>query len=49
MKVKNKWNNKLYEVILDKGKSIVLKRCDGSIFEIAKSEFSKTYYKEADE
>ena len=49
MKVKNKWNGQIYEIVLDKGKSIVLKRYDGSIFEIAKSEFSKAYYKEADE
>lgn len=48
MKVKNKWNRQIYEIVLDKGKSIVLKRCDGSIFEIAKSEFSKIYHKEED-
>ena len=45
MTVKNKWNNQIYSIVLDKGSSITLKREDGSIFEISKAEFHKTYRK----
>ena len=42
--VKNKWNGQLYEVVKDNGNTIVLKRCsDGTVFEIAKSEYSFSY------
>ena len=46
MTVKNKWNNGLYEVQKDNGSSVVLKRhSDGTVFEIAKSEFYFSYKK----
>ena len=45
MTVKNKWNNRIYSIVLDKGSSITLKRGDGSIFEISKDEFHKSYRK----
>ena len=42
--VKNKWNGKLYEVVKDNGVTVVLKRCsDGTVFEIAKSEYNFSY------
>lgn len=42
--VQNKWNGKLYEVIKDDGVTVILKRCsDGTIFEIAKSEYNFSY------
>ena len=42
--VKNKWNNKLYEVVEDNGVTVILKRClDGAVFTIAKSEFNFSY------
>ena len=44
MTVKNKWNNRLYEVINDFGNKIELRRCsDGSIFTIDKSEYIFSY------
>lgn len=44
MVVKNKWNNKLYEVIDDSNNEIVLKRLsDGVTFTIAKSEYIFSY------
>ena len=44
MEVKNKWNNKLYEVVKDDGVAVTLKRClDGAVFTIAKSEFNFSY------
>lgn len=45
MTVKNKWNNRIYTIVMDKGSSITLKRGDGSIFEISKDEFHKSYRK----
>lgn len=45
MIARNKWTNALYEIVEDKGKTIVLKReSDGKVFEILKSEFSFSYY-----
>ena len=44
MLVVNKWNNGAYEVVKDFGKEIELKRCsDGTVFKIAKSEFTFSY------
>ena len=45
MIARNKWTGNLYEIVEDKGKTIVLKRkTDGKVFEILKSEFSFSYY-----
>lgn len=43
MKAKNKWNSKIYNVVEIKDTSIILKRTDGSQFEINKSEFNFSY------
>lgn len=43
MIVKNRWSNKHYEVIEITEKTIKLKREDGSVFEILKSEFNFNY------
>lgn len=43
MTVKNRWNNKHYEVIEITEKTIKLKREDDSVFEILKSEFNFSY------
>lgn len=45
MPVKNKWNGKNYMLTEDKGSSVVLKREDGTTFEISKSEFNFSYRK----
>lgn len=45
MKVKNKWNSKTYEVVKEEGITVTLKREDGSMFTITKSEFHSTYKK----
>jgi hypothetical protein len=43
MMVQNKWNLKLYEVVKEEGAKVTLKRQDGTIFEIAVSEFHSAY------
>lgn len=43
MKAKNKWNSKIYNVVEIKESSIILKRNDGSQFEIDKLEFNFSY------
>lgn len=43
MKVKNKWNSKIYNVVEIKDTSIILERTDGSTIEIDKSEFNFSY------
>lgn len=43
MFVLNRWNNKHYEVVEITEKTIKLKREDGTIFEILKSEFNFNY------
>lgn len=45
MKVKNKWNSKIYEVVKEEGITVTLKREDGSMFTITQSEFHSTYKK----
>ena len=45
MKVKNKWNSKTYEVVKEVGITVTLKREDGSMFTITKSEFHSAYKK----
>ena len=45
MKVKNKWNSKIYEIVKEEGIMVTLKREDGSIFIITQSEFHSTYKK----
>lgn len=45
MPVMNKWNGKNYMLTEDKGSSVVLKREDGTTFEISKSEFNFSYRK----
>lgn len=42
-KLKNKWNNNLYELVKDSGATVILKRYDGSEFEISKSELHFNY------
>ena len=41
--LKNKWNGKNYSLVKNNGKTVVLKREDGSEFEIDKSEYYKNY------
>ena len=41
--LKNKWNNNLYELVKDNGATVILKRSDGSEFEISKSELHFNY------
>lgn len=43
MKVKNRWNNCFYTVILLTDKEVTLQREDGSKFTITKSEYSFNY------
>lgn len=43
MLVRNKWNKKNYTLVEVKEKTIVLKREDGSTFEIQKSEYLFSY------
>lgn len=43
MKVRNKWNGKMYSVVSDTDKDITLEREDGSRFTITKSEYRFTY------
>ena len=43
MKVKNRWNNRFYKVILLTDKEVTLQRENGSKFTIAKSEYSFSY------
>lgn len=45
MKVKNKWNSKIYEVVKEEGIMVTLKREDGSMFTIALSKFHSAYKK----
>lgn len=45
MKVKNKWNSKIYEVVKEEGIMVTLKREDGSMFTITQSEFYSAYNK----
>lgn len=45
MKVKNKWNSKIYEIVKEEGIMVTLKREDGSIFTITQSEFHSIYKK----
>jgi len=45
MKVKNKWNSKIYEVIKEDGIMVTLKREDDSVFQITLSEFHSSYKK----
>lgn len=43
MLVRNKWNKKDYTLVEVKEKTVVLKREDGSVFEIQKSEYFFSY------
>lgn len=43
MLVRNKWNKKNYTLVEVKGNTVVLKREDGSTFEIQKSEYYFSY------
>jgi hypothetical protein len=43
MKVKNRWNNRFYEVLNTTDKEVTLRREDGSEFTIAKSEYFFNY------
>ena len=43
MLVRNKWNNKMYEVLEITDKNVTLQREDGSEFTIAKSELYANY------
>lgn len=43
MLVRNKWNKKNYTLVEVKEKTVVLKRADGSVFEIQKSEYNFSY------
>lgn len=43
MTVKNKWNGKSYELWEVDEKTVKLKRDDGTIFEISKSEYQFNY------
>ena len=43
MMVQNKWNLKLYEIVKEENGKVILKRMDGSEFEIALSEFKSSY------
>lgn len=43
MFAKNKWNNNIYEVWEISEKTVKLKREDGTIFEISKSEYQFNY------
>ena len=43
MTVKNKWNGNYFEVWEISEKTVKLKREDGTIFEISKSEFNFNY------
>ena len=45
MKVKNKWNSKIYEIVKEEGIMVTLKREDGSIFTITQFEFHYVYKK----
>ena len=45
MMYQNKWNSGLYEVVEYVGKQVVLKRTDGSTFEIPVAEFNFSYRK----
>ena len=40
---KNRWNRKIYQVVEVKEDKVILKREDGSQFEIAKSEYFFSY------
>ena len=41
MTLKNKWNGRLYELVKENNKTVVLKRySDNSVFEIDKSEYT---------
>lgn len=48
-KLVNKWNGRTYYVACDKGKTVVLKRDNGSEFEIQKSEYYFNYREVKDE
>ena len=48
MKVKNRWNSKTSEVVKEEGITVTLKREDGSMFTITKSEFHSAYKKLTD-
>ena len=42
--VKNKWNGGMYEIVKEAGNEIELRRCsDGTVFKIAKSEYTFSY------
>ena len=43
MLVRNKWNNKMYEVLEITDKNVALRREDGSQFTIQKSEYFFSY------
>lgn len=43
MKVKNRWNNRFYEVLNMTDKEVTLRREDGSEFTIAKCEYHFSY------
>lgn len=43
MLVRNKWNNKMYEVLEITDKNVTLQREDGSQFTIQKSEYFFSY------
>lgn len=43
MLVRNKWNDKMYEVLEITDKNVTLRREDGSQFTIQKSEYSFSY------
>jgi len=43
MKVKNKWNSKMYKLISESDNTVTLEREDGSQFTISKKEFYANY------
>lgn len=47
MKVQNKWNKKVYEVLEIKDRKVTLQRLDGSKFTIDEKEYLYDYVKNA--
>lgn len=49
MKVKNKWNGKLYTILSVSNDTVKLQRSDGSEFEIQKTDYYFNYKEDSDE
>jgi hypothetical protein len=43
MKAVNKWNRNIYEIVSRRNGKVLLRRSDGSEFEIGESEFKFSY------